>query len=380
MDRPFIYGYLAEKDNFIDRQKERTQLKTFLSHGINVMLISPRRWGKSSLVKATMSEMTEEDHNVRVCYIDAFRIHSSQDFYNAYATAVINGLSSAFKKSIEWVKKYLQALTPSITLKSDPLNAIELDLSYQPLEKSAEEILQLPEKIAQSRGLHVIICIDEFQQLAKLPGWKKLEGLLRSVWQQHQSVNYCLYGSKRHMMLDIFENSSHPFYRFGQIMYIQKIDREYWIPYIQKGFSDYGKSISEIQAKRICDIVKCHSWYVQQLSFFVWSATIHSVTDPTIDQQIETLIDTNSPVFESETDALAPSQRAMLRALVNGEHHLNSQAVILKYGLGGSQTIVRNKKVLVEKDFIEICHDSYLFVDPVYELWLRREVGLPYLV
>ena len=157
MDRPFIYGYLAEKDNFIDRQEERTQLKNFLSHGINVMLISPRRWGKSSLVKATMTEMTEEDRNVRVCYIDAFRIHSSQDFYNAYATAVINGLSSALKKSIEWVKKYLQALTPSITLKSDPLNAIELDLSYQPLEKSAEEILQLPEKIAQSRGLHVIL-------------------------------------------------------------------------------------------------------------------------------------------------------------------------------------------------------------------------------
>ena len=182
------------------------------------------------------------------------------------------------------------------------------------------------------------------------------------------------------MMLDIFKNSSHPFYRFGQIMYIQKIDSEYWIPYIQKGFDDYGKSISEMQAKRICDIVKCHSWYVQQLSFFVWSATIHSVTDRTIDQQIETLIDTNSPVFESETDALAPSQQAMLRALVDGEQHLNSKSVILKYGLGGSQTIARNKTVLVEKDVIEISRGTYRFVDPVYELWLRREVSLPYIL
>ena len=373
MDRPFVYGYLAERDNFIDRAEERSQLINFLSHGINVILISPRRWGKSSLVKAAMNELCEEDDTVRVCYIDAFRIHSETDFYNTYATSIVNGLSSSLKKSIEWVKKYLQAFTPSITLKSDPLNALELDLSYQPLKKSAEEILHLPERIAQQRGLHVIICIDEFQQLAKLPGWPHIEGMLRSVWQQHQAVNYCLYGSKRHMMLDIFENSHHPFYRFGQIMYITKISEQHWIPYIQKGFSDYGKTISVAQAKRICDVVKCHSWYVQQLSFFVWSATKDTVTDEIIAQQTETLIDTNSPVFESEVEALAPSQRAMLRALIHGEQRLNAKATISRYELGGSQTIARNKKTLIEKDFIEKSNNGYTFVDPVFELWLKRE-------
>lgn len=377
MDRPFVYGYLAEKENFIDRQEERQELKNYLSHGINVMLISPRRWGKSSLVKTTMEEMTEEDKKVRVCFIDAFRIHSETDFYNAYASAVINGLSSNIKKSMEWVKKYIHALTPSITLKSDPLNAIELDLSYQPLQKSADEILQMPEKIAEDRGLHVIICIDEFQQLAKLPTWKKMEGMLRSVWQQHQYVNYCLYGSKRHMMLDIFENSHHPFYRFGQTMYISKISMEHWIPYIMRGFADYGKNISTTLAEKICRLVDDHSWYVQQLSFFVWSATRKEATEQIVEQQLETLIDTNAPVYENDTDSLAPSQRAMLKALIMGEKHLNAHDTINRYGLGGAQTISRNKKVLIERDFIEKQGAGYRFVDPVFELWLRRENGLP---
>ena len=76
------------------------------------------------------------------------------------------------------------------------------------------EILELPEKIAAAKGIHLIVCIDEFQQLALLPGYKSMEGKMRSAWQKQQQVSYCFYGSKRHMMMDIFNNSSNPFYRF----------------------------------------------------------------------------------------------------------------------------------------------------------------------
>ena len=89
MKRPFIYGELAEDENFIDRIEDRKQLKTFLGNGVNVTLISPRRWGKSSLVKATMKEMQAENSNMVVCFIDAFRLNSEKDFYNAFASAVV---------------------------------------------------------------------------------------------------------------------------------------------------------------------------------------------------------------------------------------------------------------------------------------------------
>ena len=373
MNRPFVYGYLAEDENFIDREEERRQLKTFLGNGINVMLISPRRWGKSSLVKATMREYAKEDKAVRICFIDAFKIYSEQDFYNAYATAIVKSLSSSLEKGIELIRKYIQALTPSISLKSEPMNAIEIDLGYKPLQKSAEDILNLPEVIASQRGLHVIVCIDEFQQLARLPEWKRMEATMRSVWQEHQHTNYCLYGSKRHMMMDIFNNASNPFYRFGQVLYLKKISKEHWIPYIQSSFQKTGKHIDEQWASRICDIVECHPWYVQQLCFFVWSDTISEVTEEIFQRQIQTLIDTNAPQYEKDVNSLAPSQINMMVAIANGEQQLSAKKVVSRYSLGGSQTITRNKNVLEEKDLIEqnVRH-GYIFVDPVFSLWFRQ--------
>lgn len=374
MNRPFVYGYLAEDENFIDREEERRLLKTFLGNGINVMLISPRRWGKSSLVKATMNELKSERKDIRVCFIDAFKAHNEADFYNAYATAIVRGLSSSLEKSIKIVKDYIQTLIPSIKLKSAPMDAIELELGYSPIQKSAEDILNLPDVIARQRNLHVIVCIDEFQQLARLQDWKRIEATMRSVWQQHQHVNYCLYGSKRHMMMDIFNNASNPFYRFGQVLYLKKIEKRHWLPYIQGNFSKTGKHISTALAEQICDTVECHPWYVQQLSFFVWSDTQTEVTDEIIQSQVQTLIDTNAPQYESDVNALAPSQISMLVAIANGETQLSSKAVIDRYSLGGPQTITRNKSTLIEKDFIE--HDTkeqrFTFVDPVFRLWFRQ--------
>jgi len=372
MKRPFVYGELATKDNFIDREEDRKRLKTFLRNGINVMLISPRRWGKSSLVKVAMEELRKEDKNVRTCFIDAFKVHCASDFYNAFASAVISGVGNTLEKGIELVKKYIPSLTPSITLQNDPLNAVSLDLKIKPLERSAEDILNLPETLAKAHGYHVVVCIDEFQQLALLPEWKQMEGLMRSVWQQQEDVTYCLYGSKRHMMVDIFNNANNPFYRFGQVFYLKKIAREYWIPYIVKSFAETGKSISEEFANRICDITECHSWYVQQLSFFIWSGTQTAVTEEIFQEQTVLLVDTNAPVFEADVDGLAVSQVNMLIAIAHGESHFSAQDVNQRYSLGAPQTVSRNKQTLIKKDIIEKDGDSYTFVDPIFKFWFKK--------
>jgi uncharacterized protein len=220
---PFEYGSIAENEYFIDRIEDRRDLKTFLGGGINVMLISPRRWGKSSLVKAAMEELKQEQKDIRVCYLDAFKIFSEEEFYNKFASAILQGVSSTMEKRWADIVKFVQSISPSLTINSDPVNAVEVNLNFKPLKESAEEILNLPEKIAKAKGIHVIVCIDEFQQLANLPDWKRLEGTMRSVWQGQHSTTYCLYGSKRHMMMDIFGNSKNPFYRFGQMMTLKKI-------------------------------------------------------------------------------------------------------------------------------------------------------------
>lgn len=375
MRKPFVYGELAEDENFIDRIDDRRQLKTFLCNGINVTLISPRRWGKSSLVKATMKEIMAERSDTVVCFIDAFRLNSETEFYNAFASAVVNSVATTLDKGMELVRNYLKNFSARLKLKG-PLIDVEIDLRQKDSAINVEELLNLPQKLAEERGMHFIVCIDEFQKLAEFPEWKSMEGMLRSVWQQQQDVTYCLYGSKRHMLIDIFTNSNKPFYRFGQTLYLNKIESRYWIEYIVNTFRETGKEISEEYAARICSTMENHSWYVQQFSFFIWAATDTVVTEEIMQRQLQSVIDTNMPVFEAETERLAASQVAMLRAVADGEQRLNSADVVSKYHLGGPQSITRNKSVLIRMDILEKQDGKLVFVDPLYKLWFMRNFSL----
>lgn len=376
MEIPFIYGRLTEKDSFIDRVEERQELKNFLLNGINTILISPRRWGKSSLVKQAMAEVLESDKKTKVCFLDAYKIHTQEEFYNKFASCVVQGVSSLFEKRWTEFMTFLNRFSTSITIAGDIANTLEVNLKVNPAKDQPEHILQLPERIAEEKGIKVIVCIDEFQQLANIREWPKLEAMLRSEWQLQHHTTYCLYGSKMHMMSQIFNNSASPFFRFGQIMKLKPIDKQYWIPYIVTHFAKTGKTITDEQAEKICQTMRYNSWYVQQYCFFVWSHTERIVTDELLEQQLQLVLDTNEEVFQNNIENLAPSQIAMLKAIAADETHLNSKEVVERFELGQPRSITKNKKVIVEKDIVENVKGHFQFVDPLFELWLKREYNI----
>ena len=372
MEIPFVYGKIADGTNFTDRTQDTEKLVNNFKGLVNTVIISPRRWGKTSLVNHALQRMSNENDYL-LCQIDIFNCRTEAQFYQAYVNALLKASYTKMDEFIAAAKKYVGAFGPKLTLSDSSMQyELAFGIDFKDKQYSYDEILDLPQQIALERGKKFIVCIDEFQNLANLSEWKRIEGLLRSVWQQHQHTTYCLYGSKRHMMLDIFNNSSNPFYRFGQVMYLDKISKEYWIPYIIDTFSKSGKSISREAAERICDAVDCHSWYVQQLSFFVWADTENEATVEMVDNALLSVIDTNRPVFESDADKLSASQMAMLHAVANGEYRLNASEVVNRYNLGGPQTITRNKRVLVEKDIIEKRGDGFDFVDPLFRVWIIR--------
>lgn len=370
---PFQFGTLATEDNFIDRVEDRKLLKQLLSSHINVMLISPRRWGKSSLVKKAMSELIVEDKNVRVCYIDAFSIGSEAEFYRTFASQVIACASSKMERWIEDAKKFLMGVVPQVVLNDQVTDFAAFDLKFVPQEKDKMTILQLPEMLAKEKGIRIVVCIDEFQQLANLPEYSDMEGKMRSVWQQQQLTSYCLYGSKRNMMLNIFNNSNSPFYRFGQVIFMNKITKEHWMPFIVSAFENTGKSISTDFVERICDIVACHSWYLQQLCYFIWSYTATEVTEEVFELGLKQVMNINTPMFQNDTENLSSTQIEMLKAIANGEQHFSSQAVKQIYSLGNPNTIVKNKRTLQNKDIVEMQKNEFVFVDPIYQLWFKEE-------
>ena len=372
MKFPFQYGKLAEGNSFVNRVNEKQMLKNNLSAGINTMLISPRRFGKSSLVKAAMTELEKENTNIKVCFIDAFAIKSEEEFYQTFARQLVKTTGNKWEAWISAAKKFLTAFSPKISIGSDPMNDFSIGLEWKTIKENELELLNLPEKIAQAKKISIVVCIDEFQNLAKLDNYESLEQKMRSVWQHQQNVTYCLYGSKRHMMIDIFNSSSKPFYRFGQIMFLTKIAENDWVEFIVNSFETTGKSISEMLALELVQMVDSHSWYVQQLAYFVWNLTENEANTNILHQAIEEVIDTNLPLYQSECDALTASQLNLLFAVANNEQSLTSVETLNKYKMGTPQNISKNKKMLQNRDIIEKTENGFTFLDPVFKRWFMK--------
>ena len=372
MKLPFQYGKLAEGGSFVNRAKEKQMLKNNLSAGINTMLISPRRLGKSSLVKAAMNDLKKEKQNIRVCFIDAYTIKSEEEFYQIFARELIKTISNKWGTWISMAKKFLAAFAPKISIGADPMTDFSIGLEWKTIKENELELLNLPEKIAQAKKIRIVICIDEFQNLAKIKNYDSLEQKMRSVWQHQQNVTYCLYGSKRHMMMEIFNSSSKPFYRFGQIMFLTKIAENEWVNFIVKSFETTGKIISETLALKLVQMVDSHSWYVQQLAYFVWNLTEKEASVEILQQAIEQVIDANLPLYQNECDALTASQLNLLVAIANKEQCLTAVETLNRYNMGTPQNVSKNKKMLQNCDIIEKTKDGFAFLDPVFKQWFDK--------
>ena len=372
MKHPFRYGKLAEGFSFVNRAKEKQSLKNNLSAGINTMLISPRRFGKSSLVKAAMIELEKERTDIRICFIDAYTIKNEEEFYQSFAREVIKSVNNKWETWISTAKKFLMAFSPKISIGADPMTDFSIGLEWKTIKENELELLNLPEKIAQAKKIRIVVCIDEFQNLAKIKDYESLEQKMRSVWQHQQNVTYCLYGSKRHMMMDIFNSSSKPFYRFGQIMFLTKIEENAWVHYIVKAFDSTGKSISEALALELVQTVDSHSWYVQQFAYFVWNLTDYKATMTILQQAIKQVMDANLPLYQNECDALTASQLNLLIAVSKNEQNLTAVETLNKYNMGTPQNVSKNKKMLQNRDIIEKTEEGFTFLDPVFKRWFMN--------
>ena len=371
MERAFVYGMSVEGVNFTDRVKETKRLKLDFENGINVILISPRRMGKSSIVKKVKSEITNPE--IKVVYMDVYDCRSEYDFYNRFATVLMKETTSKSEQIIENIKRFLVRLTPKISFSPEPMSDYSLSLGITPQNYQPEEILQLPELIAQEQDKHIVVCIDEFQQIGEFPDSVTVQKRLRSVWQHQQHVSYCLFGSKKHLMTKLFQNRKMPFYQFGEMMYLDKISTEDWVPFIQSRFEHQGKKISTDLAKCICETVENYSSYVQQLAWNVLAETENEATEQDFKNGIEALMAQCSGLFQEQLQGLTSYQLNFLRAVCNGVHtDFGSKAVMEDYNLGSKSNIARIKEALLDRELIETDQDGVYLEDPVFRMWFNK--------
>ena len=337
MEKAFVYGMSVRGENFTDRIKETKRLRLNFENGMNTILISPRRMGKTSpvLMKETASR-------------------SGQILDN--------------------IKKFLIRVSPKISFSPEPLSDISLSLGITPKEYEPEEILNLPEMIAREKGVHIVVCIDEFQQIGELPDSLIVQKRMRGVWQHQEHVSYCLFGSKKHLMTNLFQSERMPFYQFGEMMFLDRIPTEDWIQFIIGRFEKYGKQISPSMAERICTFVDGYSSYVQQLAWNLLAETTDTASDTDFDNAVDALIAQCSGLFVEQTIGLSAYQLNFIRALCSGIHtDFGSKRVTSQYPLGTKSNIARIKKALMERELIEERTDGVFLSDVVFEKWFNRE-------
>jgi len=370
---PFLFGKSSDSVNFTDREEETERLEMNFKSLISTTIISPRRWGKTSLVDKVAEKIRTENKDIKVCMLDIFSVHNEMEFYEYFAKGILKGTSNRWEEMAENAKKFLSHLLPKITFSPDAQAEISFGVGWETLQKNPDEILNLPETIAKLKKIKVIVCIDEFQSIGDFTESLAFQRKLRAHWQHHHNVGYCLYGSKRTMLLDIFSNASMPFYKFGDIIFLQKITNQNWGAFIKKRFEDTGKKITVEQAEYIAKLVDNHSYYVQQLAQQSWLRTKTSCNRTIIEDSLKCIKNQLSLLFVGQIETLTSTQINFLKATLDGETAFASQENLKKYRLGSSANIKKIKNALMSREIIDISAQKVDILDPFFKLWLKED-------
>ncbi len=370
---PFDFGSTVSRASFNNRRKELARLKGNMAGGINTVLISPRRWGKSSLVEQAAIELRAERKNARVAVLDMFTCGTFEEFLENYARAVLQATSSGWEEQVRNAKSFFKAIVPKISIGTELEGQVDIGFDWKEARKHAGDILDLSERLAAAKKVRLAMCIDEFQNLKDWHDDLRMQKLMRAHWQRHKHVTYVLYGSKRHMMADLFDSSSKPFYRFGDLIWLQRIAIEHWTPFIMERFKSTGKSITADLATTLASTMKCHSWYVQQMAHFTWDLTRKRAERGGLERALELVLDANTPFYQLTCEQLSLTGINLLKAIASGETKLTSADVMHEHRLGTPRNVQKAREALEAKDIVERTSEGWGFLDPGFELWFRQQ-------
>ena len=372
MEAPFIFGRIATDENFTDREQETAHLVNNFESLINTIIISPRRWGKSSLVNKAAKMAMEEDKKLRICTVDLFNVKTEEQFYTVFARSIIQSTSGRWEEAVENAKKFFSHIVPKITIGADPMNEVSLDFDWNEVKKNPDEILDLPERLSMAKGIKIVVCVDEFQNIAEFADPLYFQRKLRSHWQRQQKVSYCLYGSKRHMMMEVFADSSMPFYKFGDLFFLNKIDTEHLVSFIGERFKSTGKDITDEACRKIVSLTDIHPYYAQQLSQLSWLRTLSLCTEDIVLKAHESLVEQLSLLFANLMENLTFQQTCYLHAVIAGERSITNAETMSKYHISSATAASRSQKTLIKKDILDSKAGEVSFQDPIFEYWLRN--------
>ena len=378
-ENPFIYGEIAGAGAFADRDDERERLSRDLAAGQKVFLISPRRYGKSSLVRDVLRGLARQ--NILTVAVTVASSSSYLGFLESYAQALIAAGTPASRLR-RWAGELLQVVRPELRFDADPMGKSRLALAFPSVRTArdtarlAAEVFALPGRIAAARQQRMAIALDEFQAIASFNGGS-VEHALRAAVQDQRAVGYVFAGSEPSLM-ERRLGPRRPFYKAGPVMRLEKIDEALFADFLDGRFVASGMRPEEGLGAAIVDLAANVPYDVQRLAHETWddlkAAGRKTVMLADLHATLTRLLCQQHTIFEQSWQRLTLPQRAVLRALVL-EHgrELLSADVRTRHRLPGSSTVQAALAALVRQDIVMKEDSRYLASDSLYREWVARQ-------
>jgi len=368
---PFLYGTIVRDDNFFDRKSECTRIVKTLSGGNNIVLYAPRRFGKTSLVFKVMEQLEKVGF---ICiYFDMMPVFSPESFVRLYAKAM-SVKQSNLNKFAQMFSSFIKNIRPTLTFGQDGTPELSVDFANTTVDETViSQLLDLPELMA-GKNHRVIVFFDEFQEVKKLEKMN-FEALLRSKVQQQQKTNYLFFGSKTHLLKEMFNNKKKAFYNSTSQMTIGPLPEQDTIEFLQTKFSLSGACIDIETAKYLIALAADIPHYIQFLASEIWQNIINSGTEVTkkmVDESVQKIITLKSDYFMELFEHRSQSQKQLLKALTYEQKNIFSANYIKKYRLPAVSTLQRSIKGLINDGIIEKKDGDYFIADPFFKMFLMQ--------
>lgn len=369
---PFIVTGKIAPEYFCDRVNESARLIKSITNGNNLVIISPRRMGKTGLIQFCYDK-PEISAEYYTFFIDILHTSSLREFTYLLGREIYETLSPRSKKMTTLFIQTLKSISGKFGF--DPIsNLPSFNLELGDIERPEYTLDEIFEYLSQA-DKPCIVAIDEFQQIAKYPE-KNIEALLRTHIQRLDNCHFIFAGSERHMMQTMFTSSARPFYYSADILELGAIPSEIYIPFVVGHFKRRQRKIKATDVNTIYNLFQGHTYYIQKTFNESFADTPEGgvCSMETIQAAINNMIDSNDTIFREILSNIPEKQKTLLYAIAKeGEaERITSAEFIKRHSLSSASSVQSAAKKLLEKDFITEINKVYSVTDRLFAMWIKR--------
>jgi hypothetical protein len=363
-ENPFKFGTIVDGQYFTDREDEIARISSYIKGENHLILISPRRFGKTSLIRKVVN-----DSGRRYIYLDLQLIISTEDL----ASQLLKRIYRIFP--VQKLRRYIKSfrLIPSVIM--NPVTG-ETEISFKPGSVDLtplEDVLNMIEKLGKAEK-KIVVVLDEFQDIFRIhPG---LDRMLRSVMQNQKNITYIFMGSSESMIRNIFERKDSPFYRFGSLMTLPKIALEKFIVFLEDRFAKITDE-AKLLSMAILKITECHPYYTQQLAFTVWELLLRSGKNPgVVEIAANDIVQSHDNDYERLWNSLNRTDMTVLTGMSSSKLSPLSDDFTRAYGTGAVSTVFSTLLRLAQKGILIKEGSVYSMDDPFFKRWIILRRGI----